>query len=161
MSAGGRHITNHFAVSAIADCTSSVVSSRFLEIGNSNEISLMKFLTYDWLFIMCDQVLISHGCVIRDTIASHPFYNLCCYALCNYIIAMVLRFVLLLSMCRATTDILHLASFAHPRKLIHENFCLKQIFDKLRNIISSKISRPTVLHTTCMLVMYFVILFIS
>ena len=54
-----------------------------------------------------------------------------------------LRFVLYLSMCR-TTDISHFASFAHPRKLIHENFCLKQIFDKPRNIISSKISRPTV-----------------
>ena len=34
--------------------------------------------------------------------ALRPFYNLCCYTLCNYIIAMVarpLRFVLRLSMC--------------------------------------------------------------
>ena len=49
----------------------------------------------------------------------------------NYIIAMVmrpLRFVLCLSTCRMT-NISHLASFAHPQKLIHENFCLKQIFD--------------------------------
>ena len=93
--------------------------------------------------------LADHGCAIRDTIASRPFYNLSCYALRNYIIAMVtrpLRFVLRLSTC-GTTDISHLASFAHPRKLIHENFCLKQMFDKPRNIISSKISRPTVLPT--------------
>ena len=41
----------------------------------------------------------------------------------------LLRFVLPLSTCR-TTDISRLASFAHPRKLIHENFCL--------NIISLK-----------------------
>ena len=54
-----------------------------------------------------------------------------------------LRFVIRLMSCR-TTDISHLASFAHPQKLIHENFCLKQIFDKPQNIISSKISRPTV-----------------
>ena len=66
----------------------------------------------------------------------------------NYIITMVtrpLRFVLHLSTYR-TTDISHLTSFAHPRKLIHKNCYLKQIFDKPQNIISSKISCSTVFH---------------
>ena len=72
--------------------------------------------------------LADHGCAIRDTIASRAFYNLCCYVLRNYIIAMItrpLRFVLRLITCQ-TIDISHLASFAHPRKLIHENFCVEQ-----------------------------------
>ena len=116
------------------------------EISMSDEISYVHMIGYSSRATKSSYDLADHGCAIRDTIASHPFYNLCCYALCNYIIAMVtrpLRFVLRLSTCRMT-DMSHPASFAHPRKLIHENFCLKQIFDKLQNIISSKISCPTV-----------------